>query len=111
VKEPAPGVQFTKDGRTLLSTGSDGSTRLYDTATHREIGNPFPGQDQQWGYGVFTGDESSVVVIHADGTGYIWPASLASWENHACAVAKRSLTPAEWLQFVGGGYPHPRLCG
>jgi len=104
------GMQFSADGRILLTTASDGSTRLFDVGTQREIGNPFPGQDQTWGYGVFTPDQSNVVVVFSDGVADVWPASLRSWEDLACAVAGRNFTAAEWTQFVGPGYPHPNLC-
>ncbi len=39
------GMQFSADGRTLLTTASDGSTRLFDVGTQRELGNPLPGQE------------------------------------------------------------------
>ena len=43
-----------------------------------------------------------LVVVHDDGTGNLWPTSIAAWERHACAVAGRNLTRAEWRQYVGG---------
>jgi WD40 repeat protein len=105
------GAEFSPDGRNLLTEGSDGSTRLFDVQTQREIGNPFPGGDQTWDEAAFTPDQSKIVVMFSDGTAYIWPAALQLWQNHACAVARRNLTPAEWHQFVGSSYPYTKVCG
>ena len=43
----------------------------------------------------FVGGGSRVVVVHRDG-GYVWDLRPSSWERHACAVAGRTLTRAEW---------------
>jgi WD40 repeat protein len=104
------GLQFTADGRSLLATGGDGTVRMWDETTQRAIGNPFPTQDQNWAYGVISPDRSTFVVAYSDGQVYEWPAALRSWEGHACVVARRSFTKAEWSQFVGSRYPHPKLC-
>jgi WD40 repeat protein len=105
------GAEFGRDGRSLLTEGSDGSTRLFDVQTQREIGNPFSGGDQTWDEASFTPDQSKIVVLFSDGIADLWPASLQSWENHACSVGRRSLTPVEWHQFVGSSYPYTKVCG
>jgi WD40 repeat protein/class 3 adenylate cyclase len=104
------GVQFSPDGRSLLTEGSDGSTRLFDVETQREIGNPFPGVDQESEQAAFTRDQSKIVAVFLNGRAYIWPMAVRSWENHACSVARRNLTPREWNQFVGSSYPYTKVC-
>ncbi len=42
-----------------------------------------------------------LVVVHEDGTGELWPASLTEWKHHACAVAGRNFTHEEWRRYVG----------
>jgi WD40 repeat protein len=105
------GAEFSPDGRNLLTEGSDGSTRLFDVQTQREIGNPFPGRDQIWEEAAFTPDQSKIVAVFSDGRAYIWPVALRSWESHACDVARRNFTSAEWQQFLGSSYPYTKVCG
>jgi hypothetical protein len=42
------------------------------------------------------------VVVYDDGSGDVWPVSVAAWKSHACAVAERNLTREEWSRFVTG---------
>jgi len=49
------------------------------------------------------------VVTNDTGQTWIFPATLKAWEAHACAVANRNLTPAEWQEFVTG-IPYRQLC-
>jgi WD40 repeat protein/class 3 adenylate cyclase len=105
------GAEFSRDAQSLLTAGSDGSTRLFDVQTQREIGNPFPGRDQIWDEAAFTPDQSKILAVFSDGRAYLWPVALRSWENHACDVARRNFTAAEWHQFLGSSYPYTKVCG
>jgi hypothetical protein len=66
-----------------------------------KFGATFPGDPGQWGNAAYTPDGSRLVVSYEDGTGDVWPTSLAAWEQHVCAVAGRNLTDEEWRRFVG----------
>jgi WD40 repeat protein len=87
--------------------GSDGLAKLWDTKTLQQFGATFPGDPGQWGSAQFTPDGSKLVVVYADGTGFIWPTSVRGWEQHACDVAGRDLTAEEWHRFVGGRSQSP----
>ena len=39
----------------------------------------------------------------------LWNTSITSWIAHACSIANRNLTLAEWKQFVGNE-PFSNVC-
>ncbi len=100
---PVASIAFDPSGDTFATVGgSSGTPRLWTTATQQQFGSDFPGGQGQWGNAGFTPDGRSMIVAFNDGTGYRWPVSVAAWEEHACAVAARSLTREEWARFVIG---------
>ena len=104
-------ISFDPTGGAIFATagGSDGLAKLWDTKTGQQFGATFPGDPGQWGNAQFTPDGSKLVVVYDDGTGFVWPASAAAWEQHACAVAGRNFTHEEWRRFVGGR-TYSRVC-
>jgi WD40 repeat protein/DNA-binding SARP family transcriptional activator len=94
-------LAFDRSGRTLVTSGSDGKLRLWDIASRRLIGAPLPGSSSG-GSTAFFPDGRHVVGVFDDGTGVIWNVAPSAWEAHACAVARRTLTRAEWADFLGG---------
>jgi WD40 repeat protein len=105
---PLASVGWSPDGRTILTGGFDGTTRLFDVATGRQVGL-FPGLNDQWEFARFSPDASTVAVVYSNGQGFLWPASLRAWEDHACAVAHRVFTRQEWSQLVPG-HPYQPVC-
>ncbi len=109
---PAPiaTLSFDSSGDTFETTGgSDGTAKLWTTATEQQLGATFQTDPSQWGAAQFTSDGEHLVVVYADGTGYVWPTSVSAWTAHACAVAGRNLTQEEWQRYV----PHrsfQRVC-
>ena len=111
---PTASVAWSPDGQTIAVTDGDQTLRLFDVATRQELGPPFPLRTQQGTsayatYAAFTPDGANVVVTTDTGQTWIFPATLKAWEAHACAVANRNLTPAEWQQFLPGT-PYRQLC-
>jgi hypothetical protein len=51
----------------------------------------------------------ALLVVDGHGTGFTWPTSLTAWEQHACTVAGRNLTRAEWTRYLPG-QPYTRVC-
>ena len=100
---PVSTIAFDPAGDTFATTGgSDGLAKLWMTKTQQQFGAAFPGDPGQWGDAQYTPDGSKLIVVYQDGTGFVWPVSLHAWEDHACAVAGRSLTREEWSRFIGG---------
>jgi hypothetical protein len=62
-----------------------------------------------WSDAIFTPDGRALIAVYDDGRGTIWPTTLRAWEQHACAVAARTLTRAEWTRYVTG-HPYSRVC-
>jgi len=102
---PVASISFDPaGGGAIFATagGSDGLAKLWDAKTLQQFGTTFPGDPGQWGSAEFTPDGSKLVVVYADGTGFLWPTSVKAWEQQACAVAGRDFTSEEWRRFVGG---------
>jgi WD40 repeat protein len=99
---PVASIAFDPTGQTFATTGgSDGLVKLWRTSTLQQFGTTFPGDPGQWSTARYAMHGRELVVLHEDGTGEIWPTSLAAWERHACSVAGRNLTREEWRRFVG----------
>jgi hypothetical protein len=83
--------------------------KLWTTRTQRQLGATLPGSPGTWGNAAYTPDGSRIVVVYQDGIGFVWPATVDAWEQHACRVAGRNLTGEEWSRFVGGR-SYTRVC-
>ena len=74
---PVASIDFDpKEAIFATAGGSDGLAKLWDTKTLQQFGATFPGDPGQWGSAEFTPDGSELVVVYADGTGFVWPTSV-----------------------------------
>jgi WD40 repeat protein len=81
---------------TLVTAGADGQVRLWDLASHRPIGTPLPGPKDVNAVARFAPDGDELFTVFANGRGYRWNVRPSAWKRHACLVAGRRLTRAEW---------------
>jgi WD40 repeat protein/class 3 adenylate cyclase/tRNA A-37 threonylcarbamoyl transferase component Bud32 len=90
--------EFSPDGRTLATSGSEVGVTLWDVESHRSLGT-LPGQLGQIS-SRFTPDGRRLFVLGELGAAQRWEVSPDAWSRHACRVAGRELTRAEWEELV-----------
>jgi WD40 repeat protein len=97
------------DQSAFVTTSASGDLKLWDSASLQQFGSTFPGTPGVSSTAAVTPDGKNLVVVYADGSGFVWPLALSAWTNHACAVAHRNLTQEEWSRFVPG-HPYQNIC-
>jgi WD40 repeat protein len=102
-------VTYSPDGNDVVTTSSDGKFRLLDIASGKLVGAPLPGAETG-GWGTFFPDGKHVIAVFDSGTGVVWNVDPAAWGAHACRVANRELTHAEWKDVVPER-SYRRICG
>jgi WD40 repeat protein/DNA-binding SARP family transcriptional activator len=101
-------LAFHPTGSTLVTTSTDGKVRLWDLPSGKLIGAPLPGADTG-GWGLFFPDGRHTIAVFNSGTGVVWNTDPVAWKAHACRVAHRNLSRAEWRDFLPE-WPHRRVC-
>ena len=100
---PVASISFDPKGEVFATVGgSDGTVKLWTAATMQQFGFDFPAVAGTWGNAVYTPDGQSLVVLFDNGRGFVWPATVRAWQEHACKVAGRNFTHEEWARYVSG---------
>jgi DNA-binding SARP family transcriptional activator/WD40 repeat protein len=89
------GADISSDGRLLVTTSIAGPAQLWDLRSGQPIGGPLPAGSGDIVAAAFVEDDRELAVMHERG-GYAWDVRPSEWARHACAVAGRALTRAEW---------------
>jgi hypothetical protein len=96
-------VPVSSDGKTLATGSADGVVRLWDVATHQQIGSPITVPGGLLVSVAFGQDGKTLATSSGDGMVEMWDvAYLTDPVSELCASAGRSLTPAEWTQYAPG---------
>ena len=93
---------FDPTGRMLVTGGSDGSVRLFDVDSQRQVGTSLPGVGGQWATAAFGPTGDSVLALSGSGRGWIWDISAERLREQACRTANRALTSDEWRRYLPG---------
>ena len=96
------GAAITPNNRTLATGSETGAVQLWDIPSGQALGAPLPGVPSSGVIPAFTPDGATLVAIYASGRAYLWDIRPASLGRHACRVAGRRLTRAEWDEFLPG---------
>ncbi|HEY6888827.1 MAG TPA: WD40 repeat domain-containing protein, partial [Solirubrobacter sp.] len=97
------------DSHTLAVGGPEGTIRLWDLRTQQPLGAPLPALPNHYALPQFSPDGNSLFAITDAGRAYRWDMRPAAWAQHACDVAGRTLTRAEW-EAVLPGRPYAPAC-
>ena len=73
------------------------------------MGASLPGSESRPVVPLFTADGSRLIASHEGGQTYVWDIRPSSLIRHACRVAGRQLTRAEWEAFLPG-YEYAPAC-
>jgi len=103
-------LSYDRSGTSLVSAGTDGTTRLVDTIGRQQLGSALPGGDTDVRAVLSVGGDR-VYAIYADGHAFAWEISPEALAAHACSVAGRTLTEAEWALYLPGRPYQPACAG
>ena len=92
-------LSFNPSGTQLATTSGDGRFRLWDVASGKLIGAPLPGADTG-GWGVYEPNGKHLIAVFSSGTGMMWNVDPDAWRQHACRIAHRNLSVAEWRDLL-----------
>jgi len=113
MSSPWTAVAYTHDGTTLISGSRNGTVLLWDPSRKTTRGDRLQLHKTEITAVVTAGDR----LVSADLTGRIvvWDPTLLStdwdvWRRRLCRITGRSLTRAEWSDFVPTG-AYRRTCG
>jgi WD40 repeat protein len=102
-------LAWSPDSRTLATGNADGSVRLFDVASGQALGAPLPGMPEATPVPLFAPGGTHLIAALDNGRAFRWDLRPASLNSHACKVAGRQLTRAEWRQFLPGR-PYDPAC-
>jgi WD40 repeat protein len=102
-------VGFSQARSMWVTSGTDGTVRLFDAETLKQVGFNILADDNRWTTATVVGGGDAMVVASDAGHAWRWDLNPDRWTEQACIVAGRSLTPDEWRQALGD-LPYDPYC-
>jgi hypothetical protein len=99
---------LSADGSRMLAHRADGTLRLYDVASRTQLGGAITVDDLS-GNALLRPDGLELATVTEQGF-VTWDLDPEHWEAAACRLAGRSLTHAEWDQYIGDLAPYRQTC-
>jgi WD40 repeat protein len=94
----ADGVAFSPDGKYVVSSGVDGTARLWNVQAGQEV-RRFAGGNTEIATVTFSPDGKYILTSSFDGTARLWLTDIHDTIRAVCALVTRDLTPDERVQF------------
>jgi len=91
-------VAFSPGGKTVLTSGADGTARLWDVQTGAEV-RRYTGHTDWVRNVAFSPDGKYILTASNDNTARLWLTDLHETIRAVCALLTRDLTPDERVQF------------
>jgi WD40 repeat protein len=104
-------ASVTRDGRMLATGSTDGTVRVFDVRTGQLVGAPLTGVPDRAVAPLFSPDGGRLFTITNAGSASRWDLRPSAWARHACEVAGRTLTRAEWDAVLPGRDYDPACAG
>ena len=89
-------VDWTPDGRTFATSGTEGRVILWSGDTGEPLTSLRPGQPGSATSLEFLSDGHTLQIATEHGEVYRWDTRLSHWIDFACRAAGRNLTEEEW---------------
>jgi WD40 repeat protein len=87
---------FAPDGQTILTSGADGTIRLWEAADLNPVAEPLHLFPDQAAFAAYSPDGEQILGLDATGRVTAWPATVSAWLSRACSIAgRRDFTPQE----------------
>ncbi len=102
-------LAFNRDGSILASGDAHGYIVLWDMGSAQPIGEPLLGISSPVTSLAFAPDGGRLMAGYDSGDLSAWDTNIDSWLRRACDLAGRSLTEAEWDQYLTGE-PYKPAC-
>jgi hypothetical protein len=98
---------FSPNGRVLATGSANGTVRLWDAGTQKQVGPQLAGPVPELRALAYSPTGRAIMTGSSNGTTVIWNVSPAAWAIRACELAGRALTRQEWAQLLPGRAYHP----
>jgi WD40 repeat protein/class 3 adenylate cyclase len=100
-------ISFSPNGRSFAVSSDDNTAGVWDLRSGARLGDlfgPYPGYPPSVLF-----EPNGRLLVELASSAIEWPMNVHTWEQFACRVAGRNLTPVEWHDVLPNR-PYRRIC-